>query len=270
MNDWFAQEMQLKELTNVWILSKAKELPTCRRNILVHKLIAWDIYISRLCLAILYEDKITTNNINVNDRVKNYLESKNYVNKNFSEFFFAFHRTISSRFENQIRSIVVNRDMDPKSKIVSLLTMYKELMNLTRIELECFEIDCEILGNNHICKSHECSNQPNVITLMITPEYVEDVRIIEGIIDVLEKFVLPGKITLVVDYRNLCEYINKYEWEKSGAYCRYTKCKKFVKDIYFYRTDCVNFGRYYQELKPYIIRSKEELRDRVYHGKLSR
>jgi len=263
MIDWFAKELHLKEVATLWLLGKASKLPFCRRHILVYKIVEWDNYITRLCLSIMHGHKIQRPVVNVNDRVKNFLLKSKQVNNNFLEFFFTFHRTISTRFENQILRIVES-DYDLKTKVCSLFFLYRDLMNLTRIELEGFEIDCEVIGNNYICSNHECKTQPNVITLMITPEYVEDKSIIESIIEVLERFIKPFSIRLVIDYRNLCSYVSEYDWEKAGAYCRYKKCKKFVKDIYFYKTDCVNFGKYSDELRPYIIKNKKELLQKVY------
>ena len=64
---------------------------------------------------------------------------------------------------------------------------------------------------------------------------------------------------MIVDYRNMCDRQIRYSLEEEGAWERYLKCKKHVKEIYFYKySPCVDFGKYWDQLKSKMIPSKEE------------
>jgi len=260
--DWFANEIVRKNMTVAWLINRAKALPACRKNILITKILCWNKHIDLLAYDIISQRECSI--FDVNFRCQEFVEEYELANVNFTKFFFDFHEAIANFYLHRMETIIKG-DMDIRTKITALFSTYTELMNISRIEVEGFDINCAVIGNNYKCKENICKDQPNVITVMPTPESVGDPSVLEGYVRSFQRITECEKVTVVVDYRNVCMYVDCYNWEGCGAWERYQNALKYVKAVYFYNYGCVNFGKYKEKLKPYFIRTEKQYKQ-VYTG----
>jgi len=178
--DWFGNEMIRKNNTLHWLLTKAAVLPECRKNILITKILCWDKHITLLAYDIISNRECSI--YNVDFRCREFIEERKLANKNFIKFFFELHSGIAKFYTTKIEKVLIS-NLSSKVKITALFNLFCELMNITRIELENLDINCEIIGNNHICDDYMCKQQPNIVTLMITPDHISDNKILDNVVE---------------------------------------------------------------------------------------
>ena len=259
------KSLNYKELKTVYLLSKAKDLAYCKRNILEAKILFWSFIYNELVQRILLNIENPHRNLNINKECKRFLLENNLANSKVLEFFFNMHEALTLAFLEFLEKELTNgHPIEKKVQIIEEELL--ELLNIAYIELEGLDIDCTAFGCSPICPKFkesgisECSTKGvnSIVTIYINPEYFRNSNIVPGIISSLKNLKKSKDIILIIDYRNICNRMDSYKWDEYGAWERYNACKEFVKEIYFYKVfPCVDFGSKYNELKKFIIPDKE-------------
>ncbi len=253
-----------KNLRSAFLINKSQDLPFCKRNILEAKIVFWDWIYSELVQRILLKVENPIRAIDINNKCKQYLLENRLANPKFLEFFFAFHQPLTSAFLMVLQHELGNgHPIEEKIRLIG--HELTELLNVARIELEGMRISCETFGCTPMCPAFkgggksECETygMDEVFTLLINPEYYLQEGLFDDILKSLSMIKESDRIIMIVDYRNLCSRESCYNWDSEGAYQRYLHCKKYVKEIYFYKYEtCVDFGNHAKELKKFCIPNK--------------
>ncbi len=254
-----------KELKTIYLLSKAKDLPYCKRNILEAKILFWSFVYNELVQRILLNIENPHRNLNINKECKRFLLENNLANQKVLEFFFNMHEALTLAFLEFLEKELTNgHPIEKKVQIIEEELL--ELLNIAYIELEGLSVDCTAFGCSPICPKFngsgisECKEKgiDNVVTIYINPEYFRNEKIVPSILSSIKKLKHSKDIILIVDYRNICNRMKHYNWNDTGAWDRYLLCKESVREIYFYKVfPCVDFGDNYDKLKKYIIPDKD-------------
>ena len=273
LNDFFA------EVDNRFL----SRLPFCRRNLLI---------LSNFCTSKIFYETVSDyflcgRDIMWPELKKKYmsvLEKHSYVNFKFLNLFLSFFTPIYKCMYMQIQR-VLDSDSKDYHKIKNVRNIICDLYNLVAMQLFGLDICCSVLKEGSLCSNnqelctkvcekrgaHPCeSNTNNTIILFVNPLFYHDKypELLDDIVSSLS-LIKDKQAILFVDYTYILPEVSDsvYKWESSDAFSRYEKVKNYVAEIYFVNFEKVDFGKYRDQLEPFMIYNKEDYRTVLKHWK---
>ena len=250
-------------LKTVYLTERARQLPYCKKNILLTKIIFWTKIYNDIIKILLIDYQANRRNLNINIECLNYIINNHLANKYFAEFFFNFHEPLTQAFLKRLDKQLQN-GLPYDQKFMLIATEIIELLNLARIELEGLDISCETFGGNPMCPAHtqcgvpDCADVSNIFFILLNEEYLMEPDLFDKIINQILAYLKIAKddLLLIVDYRNI--HRNDYIFAEKGRE-RYNRIINHVAGIYFYHADRVTFAHCNEDLTKYIIPDAKSL-----------